>query len=244
MRKERIFIKTFGNKTSSALSVDVVPLNIISDQKIVTVEAICTQVICTYLFNQNIQHVSAPYRYFTGLKLADNPKNLNKQIEILIGSDCYYSFVLGEVLKAKVNELVAINFLFRWILSRRFHNPTSVNLNTVHVLRIHTETMSENIFNGKLDSSTKHVLPCHHDSTRFFLYKQTCFKGFNVKNGVKSKQLAKQTFSILTSLKLNFSTTVCTVCTWHLGQILEKMLILHIVAIMPLEIATQLLSNF
>ena len=75
--------------------MDVVPLNIISDQKIVTVEAICTQVICTYLFNQNIQHVSAPYRYFTGLKLADNPKNLNKQIEILIRSDCYYSFVLG-----------------------------------------------------------------------------------------------------------------------------------------------------
>ena len=161
--------------------MDVVPLKIISDQKIVTIEAICTQVICADLLNQNIQHVSTLYRYLTGLKLADNPKNLNKQIEILIESDCYYTFVLGEVLKGKVNEPVAINFLYRWILSRRFHNPTSVNLNTVHVLRIHTETMSENIFNGKLDSSTKYVLPCHHDSTRFFCISKHVSKGLTLK---------------------------------------------------------------
>ena len=39
LRKERTFIKTFGNENSSALSIDVVPLKIISNQKIVT---ICT----------------------------------------------------------------------------------------------------------------------------------------------------------------------------------------------------------
>ena len=58
------------------------------------------------------------------------------------------------------------------------------------------------------------------------------------------------TFSILSSLKLNFSTTVFSttwLCTWYLGHILvaiEKLLILHIVvAFMLLEIAKQLLSN-
>ena len=45
LRKERISIETFGNKNSNALSVDVVPPKIISEQKIVTIETICTLVI-------------------------------------------------------------------------------------------------------------------------------------------------------------------------------------------------------
>ena len=58
------------------------------------------------------------------------------------------------------------------------------------------------------------------------------------------------TFSILSSLKLNFSITIFSttwLCAWYLGQILvaiEKLLTLHIVvAFMLLEIAKQLLSN-
>ena len=82
----------------------------------------------------------------TGLKLADTSKDLNKRIEILTGSDYYYSFVLREVLKGKINEPVAINSLLGWILSGGFDNPTFVNLNSVHVLRIHIKTMSENVF--------------------------------------------------------------------------------------------------
>ena len=81
------------------MSVDVVPLKIISDQKIVTIEAICTLVICADLLNQNIQHASPHYPHLTGLKLADTLKNLNKRIEILIGSDCYYSSVFGKSFK-------------------------------------------------------------------------------------------------------------------------------------------------
>ena len=74
--------------------------------------------------------------------------------------------MFGKVLRGKVNEPVAINFLLGWILSGRFDNPTSVNSNSAHVLRIHTETMSENIFNDKLDSCLKHVFPCHQESEK------------------------------------------------------------------------------
>ena len=52
----------------------MVPLKIISDQTIVTIKAICTPVICTDLFNQNIQHVSTCYPHLAGLKLADTSK--------------------------------------------------------------------------------------------------------------------------------------------------------------------------
>ena len=170
LRKERIFIKMFGNKTSNELSVDIVPLKVVSSQKIVTIEAICTPVICDDLLNQNIQHISTRYPHLTGLKLAKTSKNLNKQIQILIGSDYCYSFIFGEVLKEEVNEPVAISSLFGWILSGCFDNPTSVNLNSVHVLRIHTKTMSENIFNDKLDSCSKHVF------SRLILTSKTTFR--------------------------------------------------------------------
>ena len=78
--------------------------------------------------------------------------------------------------------------------------------------------------------------------TRFF-YKQPSYykqQGFNVKNGLKVKELAKQpptlkalmqkilvglwvkkfTFFILSSLKLNLSTTFFGTTQWYLGQIL------------------------
>ena len=98
LRKERIFIKKFGNKNSSALSVDVIPLKLISDQKIVTIEAICTSVICADLLNQNIQHISTRYPHLAGLK-----------------------------------------------------------------------TLSENIFNDKLDSCLKHMFPCHQENNKAYI---------------------------------------------------------------------------
>ena len=56
--------------------------------------------------------------------------------------------------------------MFGLILSGRFDNSTSVDLNSAHVLRIHTETMSENIFTDELDSCIKHVFPSHQESKK------------------------------------------------------------------------------
>ena len=36
----------------------------------------------------------------------------------------------------------------------------------MHILRIHAEAMSENIFNDKLDKCTKHVLLCHQEKKK------------------------------------------------------------------------------
>ena len=130
------------------------------------IETIYILVICVDLLNKNIQHASSHYPHLAGLKLGDTSRNLNKQIEILIGSDYYYSFIFGEVLKDDVNGPVAINSLFGRILFGRFDSPTSDNLNSVHILRIHTETMSENIFNDKLDSCAENLFPCYQESDK------------------------------------------------------------------------------
>ena len=94
------------------------------------------------------------------LKLADSSTNLDKRIGIFIGSDYYYSVVSGEILKGKIEEPVAINSLLGWILCGPFeNNPSSVNVNfnSVHNMRVHTETMSENFIDENIHNIKKNV---------------------------------------------------------------------------------------
>ena len=95
LRKERIFMKTFYEKNSSALYINVVTLDIISDQTFAMIEAICIPVICADLSDQNNQHLSTQYPHLTGFKLAH---------KILIGSDYFYSFIFDEVLKTTLTS--------------------------------------------------------------------------------------------------------------------------------------------
>ena len=127
-------------------TVDFVALKIINAQKIVTIEAICTPIICADLTDQNIPYVTSHYPHLKGLKLADSSTYLDKRIDIFIGSDYYYSLVSAEILKGKIEKPVAINSLIGWILYGPFqNNPSSVNVNfnSVDNMRVHTETISE-----------------------------------------------------------------------------------------------------
>ena len=80
-------------------TVDIVTLKIINAQKIVTIEAICTPIICAHLINQNMPYVTMNYPHLKGLKFADSSTYLDKRIGIFIGSDYYYSIVSSEILK-------------------------------------------------------------------------------------------------------------------------------------------------
>ena len=89
-------------------------------------------------------------------------------------------------------------------------------------------------------------------------YKQRSCEGCNVKSGLKFKQLSKANaikFGWTLIKQFNFFNFKFTEAKFlhkcldykYLEQILvtiEKMLILHIVAFMPLQIAKYLLSNF
>ena len=89
LRTERLLIKTFGNKNFKCQNVDIVPLNIVTSNKVITIEAICTLVICESLSNQNVRKVSNEYNHLKNLKLADSSDKEIKDIEILIGLDYY-----------------------------------------------------------------------------------------------------------------------------------------------------------
>ena len=72
LRRECLFIKTFGNSNSKCKNVDIVPLNVITSNKTITIEAICTPDICDPLTNQYVKAVSTNYNHLKNLNLADS----------------------------------------------------------------------------------------------------------------------------------------------------------------------------
>ena len=134
LRRERLFIKTFGNSNSKCKNVDIVPLNAIASNKTITIEAIFTPDIYDPLTNQNVK---ASYNHLKNLKLADSSNTVTKNINILIGLD-YYLFVTGDIMRAEHNEPIALNSTFGWILFGTFVETTQANLNVTHLFRVDT----------------------------------------------------------------------------------------------------------
>ena len=83
LRKKPLLIKTSGNKNFKCQNVDI-PLNIVTSNKVITIKAICTPVICDSLSKQNVRKVSSNYNHLKDLKLADSSDKEIKNIEILI----------------------------------------------------------------------------------------------------------------------------------------------------------------
>ena len=109
LRRERLFIKTFGNSNFKCKSVDIVTLNVITSNKTITIEAICTSNICDPLANQNVKAVSTSYNHLKNLKFADSLNTGTKSINILKGLDYYSLFVTDDIIRGEPNEPIALN---------------------------------------------------------------------------------------------------------------------------------------
>ena len=133
-----MFIKTLGNSNFKGKNVDIVPLNVITSNKRITIEVICTPDICNPLRNQNVEAVSTNYNHMKNLKLADSWNTDTKSINILIGLHYYYLFVTGDVIRGEPNKLMSLNSIFGWILYGPFVETTQANFNVTHLFRVDT----------------------------------------------------------------------------------------------------------
>ena len=136
--RERLFIKTFGKRNSKCKDVDIVALNVITSNKTITIEAICTPHIWDPLANQTVTAVSTNYNHVKNLKLADLSNTDNKSINILIGLDYYYLFVTGDIIRGEPKEPLALNSIFGWILCGTFVETIQTNFNVTHLFRVDT----------------------------------------------------------------------------------------------------------
>ena len=114
------------------------PVNVITSNKTITIEAICTPDICDPLTNQNVKAISANYNNLKNLKLNDSSEIDTKSINILIGLDYYYLFVTGDIMLREPNKPIALNSIFGWILCGTFVETTQATFNVTHLFRVNT----------------------------------------------------------------------------------------------------------
>ena len=62
-------MKTFRDTNFKCQNVEIVPLNIVTSNKVITIEDNCAPVICESLSNKNVRNVSSKYN---DLRLADS----------------------------------------------------------------------------------------------------------------------------------------------------------------------------
>ena len=114
-----------------------------------------TPTICNTIQGQNIDLAVEQTEFVVGLQLADTDQHSTKsKIDVLIGSDCYWKVVTGEVKRDNRSERVAINTMFGWCLSGPFKNKNNINESNVslvsltHVIRVACENNEDQILNN------------------------------------------------------------------------------------------------
>ena len=144
MDTKRVSIKTFGEHSESKVC-DRVKLYLHTNNGQL-VELICLVAeICHPLNSQIIDVAAQKYAHLSNLKLADsNAKNEPLNIDILIGSDFYWSIVNGQVIKG-VSGPVAISSKIGYILNGPVHSERSdeVSVFQTHVMRVQTEQIPD-----------------------------------------------------------------------------------------------------
>ena len=100
-RREFLRIKTFGATETQDMDCDIVELGVqIEDDETMKFSAIVVPSICNTLTSQPIDYSSQSYDHLSNLELADSAEMTDAiEIDVLIGSDMYWEFVTGEVIR-------------------------------------------------------------------------------------------------------------------------------------------------
>ena len=122
---ESMIIKTFGSEKGDHRVCDIVEL------KMSTMKDVCDPVQ-----RQPITPCQHMYPYLSGHKLANSGDSTTQlQVDVLIGSDHYWSLITGRVMKGPSGP-TAVETKLRWVLSGPVEGDelegTVVNLVTAH----------------------------------------------------------------------------------------------------------------
>ena len=154
IKQQELAIAAFGSRRAEPRLCDQVQVQVQTKSgEHIDVNLFVVPRICEPLAEQPLEKCLEVYPHLCGLDLADNPMVENHGIDMLIGSDFYWRFVTGEILRGKEGP-VGINTSLGWVLT----GPTdfvssqesTVNLITTHTLRVDSE-----ISNKMLDTTLK-----------------------------------------------------------------------------------------
>ena len=152
MRRESLRIKTFGSTEPQDVSCDVIELGVrVEGDDTMKFSALVVSSICNPLMSQPINHSRQSCDHLVGLELADSAEMSDViEIDVLIGSDMYWDFVSGEVIRGDCGP-TAIHTKVGWILSGPM-KPLGVSVNltltSAHTLKVdlcHSEELRTHV---------------------------------------------------------------------------------------------------
>ena len=99
IRKEVLELTTFACKESKRNKYDVVSLKLLTENEDITIEALVTPTIYPPI-KAKLSHNCTDCTDLLDLELADRPGNDDsKNVDVIIGNDCYGNLVTGEMTK-------------------------------------------------------------------------------------------------------------------------------------------------
>ena len=140
-RRQTMSVMTFSSTDQAARACDVVRLGLVTkDGRKQELELFIVPFIYQPLTMQPIDLCATKYKHLANLSLADTSSaRASMDVDLLIGSDCYWTFVTGEIRRGEAGP-VAIHTKFGWVLFGVAPTPrkprTSHSFLTTHVLQI------------------------------------------------------------------------------------------------------------
>ena len=114
--KENIYMIKFGDTKSKNSFLENVLLKLKNDKnETIEIKALCTNFICLPINNRTVCNIQNKFDHFRGLKLVD--LDHRGDIDILIGSDYYWSLATGKVKIGLIGEPVGVETKFGWVLN-------------------------------------------------------------------------------------------------------------------------------
>ena len=145
---ENIFISTFGNNQPSNQKANVVTVQLKSNvEESIDLKVLSVPFICMPFKNQPIKITQRDSGNLREIDFADT--GVHYDIDLLIGSDCYWKLFTGKTLKGKNNTVIASGSKFGWVLNgtvekktKEGENFTFAN-NIVHVCHIQVHLLNK-----------------------------------------------------------------------------------------------------
>ena len=135
-------IKVFGG-TNSSKRLSHVKLCFQAENDLKIYVSAFINDICKPLTGQFLSHSVEQSRHLQGLKLADSNYDESLTVDILIGSDFYWSFFTNHIVRGPPNTPVALKCnLGGYVISGPINTPEEVSTNFVsstHALKIQSE---------------------------------------------------------------------------------------------------------
>ena len=119
------------------------------------------------MVNQGIMSVSSSYPHLKSLPFADSSTSENRTIDIPIGAEHYCRFIYRNVIRGKINEPIAVESLFGWVLTGFYDKISATNnFNTPHMSRF-----SSKIFEHSNDDYKTMKKVLNYESDTKFVWK-------------------------------------------------------------------------